>query len=529
MKTIPFITLSISSILYSLFIWLSTSVGVTPTKQVPQSFKYKLSDNVPIIELPLTDDSVRNFTKNMAEFAYIDIALSVNYPFNTIGRWDTLPKGGRVWRVTLYKKGAPALGVFLNELKIPNDAYFFAYSKNKEFVVGPINKSNSKDDSQTILIRNIIGDEVTIEYFEPVAYYQNSNFTLNTVIHCIGDNPPSMTQKLKKKIASVQPIPKDTLSVWIKQHGEPEYGMGGIPGQNLKNSGKWENLKNGDRVWRLELDGRHLPRVANTSISFKENSFKIPKGAALYLYTPDKTDVCGPITAWDSYVKDLAGNTIILEYYEPKSVRGQGWFEVAYIDYQLKITAQKDIECNSCTNCTANVRCSDTHGDNANYVPPIPTNIQSQVDMVKNSVVKITCQYTATGFPQQPCTGTLMRNKTDPNSFYILTAGHCLFKDFWRASPTPPNNKVSNFKFRFNFERKKESGICVNSYELPPLETIGGTVVATSPQPSTTGNSDARSDFALALLHQWYQCGGYVVKIRDKITNFAFVNSSLRN
>jgi hypothetical protein len=26
-----------------------------------------------------------------------------------------------------------------------------------------------------------------------------------------------------------------------------------------------------------------------------------------------------------------------------------------------------------------------------------------------------------------------------------------------------------------------------------------------------------------ALLHQWYQCGGYVVKIRDKITNFAFV------
>ena len=94
---------------------------------------------------------------------------------------------------------------------------------------------------------------------------------------------------------------------------------------DLDNSGRWTNLQNGDRIWQLAIYGEG---ASSLSVTFSD--FFLPKGAVMYIYTPDRTEVIGAFTSANN--KDtgvfssvpIHSEEIIIEYYEPFSRRNDG-------------------------------------------------------------------------------------------------------------------------------------------------------------------------------------------------------------
>lgn len=91
------------------------------------------------------------------------------------------------------------------------------------------------------------------------------------------------------------------------------------------NSGRWTNLPNGDRIWLL---GLHSAGAYSLGVTF--DAFELPKGAAVFLYNPDRTEVIGAITESNNHSSrslttgKITGDSLIIEYYEPYAVRHQG-------------------------------------------------------------------------------------------------------------------------------------------------------------------------------------------------------------
>ena len=89
-----------------------------------------------------------------------------------------------------------------------------------------------------------------------------------------------------------------------------------------KNSGVWTILPNGDQVWQLSIECRDA-----LTINLLFENFNLPKGAYLYLFDINKTNRVGAYTSKNNR-KDgelgtelVHGNKIIIEYYEPYSLK----------------------------------------------------------------------------------------------------------------------------------------------------------------------------------------------------------------
>jgi len=98
---------------------------------------------------------------------------------------------------------------------------------------------------------------------------------------------------------------------------------------NLENSGQWFNLPNGDRLWQLKIVS---PGAISTNLTY--DKFWIPDGAKFFVYSNDKKQSIGAITAANTgFTEDnmpgfatalLYSDSITLEYYLPKHVNDKG-------------------------------------------------------------------------------------------------------------------------------------------------------------------------------------------------------------
>lgn len=59
----------------------------------------------------------------------------------------------------------------------------------------------------------------------------------------------------------------------------------------LENSGTWQTLSDGSRLWRLRIDS---PGAVNLSLAITR--FEMPEGAKLWIYDPSHEEVQGPYT-----------------------------------------------------------------------------------------------------------------------------------------------------------------------------------------------------------------------------------------
>lgn len=200
---------------------------------------------------------------------------------------------------------------------------------------------------------------------------------------------------------------------------------------SLENSGTWTTLPNGNRVWQIEL----VCSGAMTVNVIFEN-LNIPQGAYLYLYDVDKTNRVGAYTSRNNNAEKMLGtelvhgDKIIVEYFEPATVSGQGTLTIANVihGYRSLNAVQKDLwkAFESSEDCNVDVNC------------PLGDGWENEIRSVAMIVVS----------GNGVCTGALINNTCNDGTPYFLTANHCL------------SGSTGSWAFRFNWESPPGTEIC---------------------------------------------------------------------
>ena len=219
------------------------------------------------------------------------------------------------------------------------------------------------------------------------------------------------------------------------------------------NSGVWEDLPDGSRLWRLKIHSQGA-----YSLNFVFDTFYIPSHSQLYIYTADKQYVAGAFTAENNNAAgDFAtalfpADEVVMEYHESVSDRDSARIVLSSVIHAYKnLTGSWGIS----DDCNIDINC------------PQGANMQVQ----KRAVVLIL------RYNYAHCTGTLMNNVRQDGTPYLLTANHCV---------EGYESTLSKFVFVFNYE-----ALTCNSQQQATVYSING---------ATCLARHAHSDFCLLLL-----------------------------
>lgn len=230
---------------------------------------------------------------------------------------------------------------------------------------------------------------------------------------------------------------------------------------NLQNNGIWHTFPNGDRIWLLEIES-----IGALSLNLVFDQFQLPKGATLQLYNPKTAAYTEAYTNLNNNPHNLLGTTLVqgenlvVEYFEPKNVAGQGQLQIGTVVHGYKpLTGYTNTRgLNDGGDCNYDVKC------------PLGLGWENQI----NSTAMIV---NGGGI----CTGALINNTLMDGTPYFLTANHCL-------------GNPGTWLYRFNWD--SPTAICAavgNSVDpgTPYNEVNGGTLRA----------NNGGSDFALIELN----------------------------
>jgi hypothetical protein len=202
------------------------------------------------------------------------------------------------------------------------------------------------------------------------------------------------------------------------------------------NAGTWTTLQNGDRIWQTMIE---CPGAMTINLLLE--NYQLPEGAYLYLYDFDQTNRVGAYTDRNNRPDGMLGtelvhgDRIIVEYYEPAAVSGQGSFNITSVvhGYRSLSRVQQDLlkGLNDSGNCNVDVNC------------PLGNGWEDQIKSVAMIVIN------GNGI----CTGALINNNCNDGTPYFLTANHCL----------PGSNNVSNWAFRFNWDSPPGTESCATT------------------------------------------------------------------
>lgn len=233
---------------------------------------------------------------------------------------------------------------------------------------------------------------------------------------------------------------------------------------SLENSGVWVDLPGGNRLWRLEIIAPEA-----LTINLLLDNFQLPNGAHLYLSDIEKTNRVGAYTSRNNNPdKQLGtelvhGDHIVVEYFEPKNVLGQGSFTISSVvhGYRSLNIVQNDLlkALNSAGGCNIDVNCNRTQPNWYNL------SWQDQIRSVAMVVVS------GNGI----CSGALINNTCNDGTPYFLTANHCL----------GGGGGTSQWAFRFNWDSPSSNLSCASGANSadpgPPYDqTANGATVLVS-------------------------------------------------
>lgn len=291
-----------------------------------------------------------------------------------------------------------------------------------------------------------------------------------------GGTPPSFKNNLKNNIENV--FLEAVSPTWIAEHQASSEKNGSLQlisknfktNLNLNNSGSWDYLKNGDKIWRLKINAEDAQGV-NT---YFEN-FYLPEGAKLFIYNPEQTQILGAYTSANNHeskifsAEIIFGTSLILEYYEPREVSRKGSFTVSEVGSffkDLEHKAAKDFK--DSESCEININCSEGN------------NWKDQKKGVARILVK---DASGSGW----CSGTLLNNTNGDCRAYFLTAYHC-----------GDNSTASDF-LQFIFYFNYEFTGCASGFFQPSTSNslTGATLKARS---NDLDSSTLSSDFMLLEL-----------------------------
>ena len=180
----------------------------------------------------------------------------------------------------------------------------------------------------------------------------------------------------------------------------------------LDNAGVWDNLPNGDRIWRINFTSQG----ANT-LNFIFDQYWLPIGAKVYLYSDDRQTMIGAYTNVMNHPEEklgtwlVDGDNIWIEYYEPANVIGQGKLNIGTVVHGYRSVTKASLlnkGLNDSGDCNLDVDCT------------IGADFDPKKDLLKHAVANIA----SGGFV---CTGTLLNNTANDKAPYFIFANHCTF------------------------------------------------------------------------------------------------------
>jgi len=179
--------------------------------------------------------------------------------------------------------------------------------------------------------------------------------------------------------------------------------------------GSWEQ-KDQYRIWRV-----HVVSPGALSLGLVFNKYNLEPGVKLFAYNPGQEHVRGAFTSGNNKksgilpVGHIPGDEVIIEMQVPQELPGYGELKVESVSHAFRGVKQnfETAECPAgefgCSQaCEIDVNC--TEGDNW--------------QSAKRSVVRV---YTTRFY----CTGVLVNNTDYDGTPYIITAEHCLNKQYY--------------------------------------------------------------------------------------------------
>ncbi|MFB6306880.1 MAG: serine protease, partial [Flavobacteriales bacterium] len=281
-----------------------------------------------------------------------------------------------------------------------------------------------------------------------------------------GGEPYSIKKGLSLKNVPINKMPtKDLSNVLQKKNNDKKK----TEQENIKvydfaynidvsigfDDGKWQKLKNGDRIWRTQI---HSKDALNLNFGF--SLYDLPKGAELFIYTPDHKHILGAFTHKNNKNSGRLATTVIrgeraiVELYEPASVKGETAIKIGRVSHGYKefYNFRNKRGFGDAGSCNMNVNCPDGQ--------PWQDQKRSQAMSISGGTRR--------------CSGAILNNTAEDGTPYYLTANHCL------------NSSVSSWVFMFNYESPNCSDI-----DGPTDFTVSGATLRAN-------NSD--SDFGLLEL-----------------------------
>jgi lysyl endopeptidase len=180
---------------------------------------------------------------------------------------------------------------------------------------------------------------------------------------------------------------------------------------SLDNSGLWETLDNGDKIWRL---GIKSPGAYGIIVSFSE--YDIPDSAKVFIFNTKMTHVIGAFTSKNNTkyrilpTEPVKGDEVVVEYFEPRNVKQQGKLTIGSIGHDyIGIVDGFDVGGYGGTplSCEVNTICADPNWQNE-----------------KHAINRICYQGSDGHF--YLCTAALINNTSQDGTPYDLTAQHCI-------------------------------------------------------------------------------------------------------
>ncbi len=247
-----------------------------------------------------------------------------------------------------------------------------------------------------------------------------------------GGEPVSITRSITSQPPSVSMPAVDAMALVAEDEAEQVAAAPLLPplriaaghevNLNLNNSGLWETLPTGERVWRLRIE---CPGA--NAMYFWFNEWNIPKGGRLFVYNDSRTDIRGAFTHENNWhegtniIAPVPGGALTLEYNLDAGLEETGQLSIGRVLHVYRRVFEDENALDNfgdAQSCNININC------------PEGNNWQDE----KRAVAMIVSG------GGRLCTGTMVRSLCNDFDPLFMTADHCI------------DGNQANWVYIFNYE-----------------------------------------------------------------------------